>query len=268
MAKLTSVRKKPARTRGPGRGKRDSVLPLHHRIYIVLRRRLVEGRYPADLSMPGEHQLAEEFIASRVTIRRVLDQLHKEKLIDRRHGAGTFPTSSASGRDAEPPVSYFDYIAASSHAQSMLLIELAELPVPLFLTQIDPRFGPTVLKIVRVAAIKGVPHHLLRTYVPGEFGRLFSGRSLGNKTVLEVLKRKGISPRESEIRMGAMAADTVEARHLKVAVGVPLVQVIRISRLTDGRVVEYNEILSVADIVAYRFSFDWRNGTVKLPAVE
>jgi DNA-binding GntR family transcriptional regulator len=68
--------------------------------------------------------------------------------------------------------------------------------------------------------------------------------------------------------MGAMAADTVEARHLKVAVGVPLVQVIRISRLTDGRVVEYNEMLSVADIVAYRFSFDWRNGTVKLPAVE
>jgi GntR family transcriptional regulator len=218
--------------------------------------------------MPGEHQLAEEFTASRVTIRRVLDQLHKDQLIDRRHGSGTFPIPPTAGTAAEPPVSYYDYIAASSHAQEMTLVESTELATPPFLAQIDERFGLSVLIVVRVAAIKGIAHHLLRTYVPADLGKLFSARSLGNKSVLEMLKRKGISPRESEMRMGAVAADTFEARHLNVAVGAPLVHAIRISRLTDGRVIEYNQMLSVGDMVAYRFSFDWRSGTVKLPSVE
>jgi GntR family transcriptional regulator len=246
----------------------SEVLPLHHRIYIVLRHRLVEGVYPMDNPMPGEHQLADDFGASRVTIRRVLDRLDREHLIERRHGVGTFPARPRTESPPQPEMSYYDYIAASSHTYDDELLEFAHLPTPQFLSDIDSRFGAVVLKIVRVAFARKMPLHILRTYVPGDIAEHVSRRALGNKTVLELLKKKGVVPHESELKIGAIAADTDEARHLKVAVGAPLVHAIRISRLDDGRAIEYNQMLSVADVFGYRFLFDWGIGTVRLPHID
>ena len=243
------------------------VLPLHHRIYMVLRRRLVEGEYPADRPIPGEHQLAGDFQASRVTIRRVLDRLDKESLIERRHGVGTFPRRSSAAAQTQPEMSYYDYIAASSHTYDDELLEFKFLPTPSFLSEVDALFGAVSLKIVRIAFAKNVPLHILRTYVPGDIAEHVSRRALGNKTVLELLKKKGIVPQESELRIGATSADTEEAKHLKVAVGAPLVHAIRVSRFSDGRAIEYNQMLSVADMFGYRFAFDWRVGSVRLPFI-
>ena len=69
----------------------DRLVPLHHQVYMMLRRRLLEGVYPADKPLPGEHRLAEEFEVSRVTIRRTLARLGNEGLVTRRRGSGTFP---------------------------------------------------------------------------------------------------------------------------------------------------------------------------------
>jgi GntR family transcriptional regulator len=263
----TTPRRKATLPRQRAASHSSAVRPLHHRIYIVLRRRLVEGVYPIDRPMPGEQQLAEDFRASRVTIRRVLDRLDEDGLIERRRGVGTFPTRSQVPAAPQPEISFNEYIAASSHAYDDELLEYKYLPTPSFLGNIDAGFGPAVLKIVRVAFAKGIPLHILRTYVPGDIAEHVSRRALGNKTVLELLKEKGIVPQDSELRIGAISADTDEARHLNVAVGAPLVHAIRVSRLTDGRAIEYNQMLSVADLFGYRFSFDWRTGAVRLPHI-
>lgn len=264
----TTVRRRTTVPRPPAFESASEVLPLHHRIYIVLRRRLVEGVYPADRPMPGEHQLADDFRASRVTIRRVLDRLDRENLIERRHGVGTFPARQQAESAPQPEMSYYDYIAASSHTYDDELLEFVHLPTPQFLSDIDGCFGAVVLKIVRVAYAEEMPLHILRTYVPGDIAGHVSRRSLGNKTVLELLKKKGIVPHESELKIGAIAADTDEAQHLRVAVGAPLVHAIRVSRLDDGRAIEYNQMLSVADVFGYRFLFDWGTGRVRLPHID
>ena len=263
----TTARRKPTLKHPPPNDDTSHVLPLHHRIFIVLRRRLVEGVYPPDHPIPGEHQLAEDFGASRVTIRRVLERLDKEGHIERRHGVGTFPTRAPDAVPAQPAMSYFDYIAASSHTYDDQLLEFNYVPTPGFLSDLDIRFGAVALKIVRLAFKKKVPLHIFRTYVPGDLAEHVPRRSLGNKTVLEVLKKQGIVPQESELRIGAMAADIDEAQHLSVTVGAPLVHAIRISRLADGRAVEYNQMISVADLFGYRFVFDAR-GMIRLPHMD
>jgi len=198
----------------------------------------------------------------------VLDRLDRERLIERRHGVGTFPIRQLTESPPQSEMSYYDYIAASSHTYDDELLEFLYLPTPQFLNEIDSRFGAVVLKIVRVASAKRLPLHILRTYVPGDIAEHVSRRALGNKTVLELLKKKGIVPLASELKIGAIAADTDEAQHLDVTVGAPLVHAIRISRLDDGRAIEYNQMLSVADRFGYRFSFDWRVGTVRLPHID
>jgi GntR family transcriptional regulator len=263
VKKSPARRKRSVTTRVPVRDPHQ-VLPLYHRIYVVLRRRLQDGEYPLQRPIPGEHQLAKDFSASRVTIRRVLDQLEKQGLVDRRHGAGTYPLAGARDGGATE-MSYSDYIAASSHSYDDSLVEFAHIPTPGFLSAGGAELGAVVLKIVRIARREGVACHILSTYVPADLAEHVSRRAIGNKTVLELLKKHGIQPRESELKISAVVADSFEARHLDVAVGSPLVHAIRISRLTDGRAIEYQEMHSVADMFGYRFLVDWRTGGLKLP---
>src|SRR5690349_11005101 len=64
-------------------------LPKYHRIYLVLREQLHEGRFAAGL--PGELALMQQFGGARVTVRRALEQLAGEGLITREPGRGTRP---------------------------------------------------------------------------------------------------------------------------------------------------------------------------------
>lgn len=264
---MTKTQTRPRRKLKAGtRGRSVShVLPLHHRVYIVLRNRLAEGVYPSDRPMPGEHSLAQDFETSRVTIRRVLDRLRREGLIDRRHGAGTFPLARADEDGSIAKTSFYDYIAASSHIYDAMLLEFKRMPTPGFLTSAVPGFDTSVLKILRVTSVKGVPHHVVLTYVPGSVAGGISRRTVGNKTLLELLKKRGVVPAGSELRIGAVAAEPLEARHLHVPVGVPLVRAIRVSRLESGQPIEYTEILSVAALFGYRFLFDGGIGGVSQP---
>ncbi len=65
------------------------LLPKYHRIYLVLREQLQEGRFAQGL--PGELALVQQFGVARVTVRRALSQLAQEGLISREPGRGTRP---------------------------------------------------------------------------------------------------------------------------------------------------------------------------------
>ena len=55
-----------------------------------LRRRVAAGEFAGGGLLPSESQLAAAFASSRVTIRRALEELHDEGLIDSRQGFGWF----------------------------------------------------------------------------------------------------------------------------------------------------------------------------------
>ena len=68
-----------------------SLEPLKaRRIYLLLRERIASGEFAPGARLPSEPALATEHGVSRVTIRRALDSLAGDGLIDRRVGAGTF----------------------------------------------------------------------------------------------------------------------------------------------------------------------------------
>ena len=67
-----------------------------------LRGRIAAGEFAGGRLLPSEAQLAEQFAASRVTVRRALEALHDEGLVDSRQGLGWFvaadPLRQALGR--------------------------------------------------------------------------------------------------------------------------------------------------------------------------
>jgi GntR family transcriptional regulator len=63
--------------------------PRYVQILDELRRRVEDGTYPLDRSLPTENDLCEEFGASRYTIREALRRLVDQGMVSRRQGAGS-----------------------------------------------------------------------------------------------------------------------------------------------------------------------------------
>ncbi len=75
----------------------DNPTPRYYKIYRLLKLAIENGQFPPERAMPGENALAERYDVSRLTIRRSLELLQREGLVQRRQGAGTFASSRASG---------------------------------------------------------------------------------------------------------------------------------------------------------------------------
>jgi GntR family transcriptional regulator len=64
--------------------------PLYRQVYDIVVRRVAQGMWRPGEALPSEQSLAKELGVSQGTMRKVLDALTAEKVLDRRQGKGTF----------------------------------------------------------------------------------------------------------------------------------------------------------------------------------
>ena len=67
-----------------------SFQPLYKQVYDYLTERLVSGYWKPSESLPSEIALAEELGVSQGTVRKALNQMVVENLLERRQGKGTY----------------------------------------------------------------------------------------------------------------------------------------------------------------------------------
>lgn len=71
-------------------------MTAYSQVADALRRRILAGEFAAGAQLPTEQQLCLMFSASRITIRRALQILEEEMLVQRRQGSGTFVSAAPS----------------------------------------------------------------------------------------------------------------------------------------------------------------------------
>jgi GntR family transcriptional regulator len=64
--------------------------PLYRQVYDIMVRKVAQGVWRPGTSLPSEQNLAREMGVSQGTMRKVLDALTAENLLERRQGKGTF----------------------------------------------------------------------------------------------------------------------------------------------------------------------------------
>src|ERR1051326_2205359 len=72
----------------------SSAMPRWYQIAVILRNRILNGRFAAGDRIPSEADLVKEFGVSRMTVRQALDRLANEHLIVRQQGIGTMVTQN------------------------------------------------------------------------------------------------------------------------------------------------------------------------------
>lgn len=216
-------------TRPSSQGRAELPLPRYHRIYLVLREGLAEGRFPSHQPLPGEFELARRFGVSRVTLRAALGRLARDKLIVRQRGRGTFPSARPPAVPIQTNLSgLLENLLMMGLKTAVRVIELAEIVPPADVAAaLRLAAHDKVQKAIRVRSYRGAPVSHLTTFVPSEVARGFGHKALAAKPLLQLLEEAGVVVTEAEQIISARLADPAVAPLLEVGIGSPLLAVTR-----------------------------------------
>ena len=201
-----------------------------------LRRSVEAGELTAGRLLPSESELSTVHGVSRVTVRKALELLRDEGLIDSRQGFGWFvaadPLRQALGRlgtiegqlselgvASERRVVGFRFVTAPPRARQVL-------------------GSSSVLEVRRVNLADGEPFARVTVWCPDELGASLSRAQVEKAPFYELL---GIEIGRATQTIGAAAASATDAELLQVPVGSPVLRCERVTRDVDDRPILLSE---------------------------
>lgn len=225
-------------------------------VYLVLRDRILSGAIAFGTKLPTENELADVHGVSRVTVRRALGELARERLIERRRSAGTrvvyrpvvapmtadisgtLASLADMGRRTTVKLLSFDYAPAEGAAAQALGVTSDQM----------------LQRSVRVRSVDGEPFSYLTTFVPESVSLTFSRQELASRPLLDLLERAGVKIEHVRQRISAGLATPDVAGALHVRTGTPLIELTRVVYDQSGRGVEHLHALYRPD--RYAFEID------------
>lgn len=220
--------------------------PLHHQVAALLKQGIAAGRPAPGQRLPGEEALAELYGVSRVTVRRALQSLADEGLIERRQGQGTFVARSAAvAALASPMAGYMGRVAAARRRSRPRVLYCAWVaPPPPVREALALGQREQALRVVRLRVRGDLPLMHSTVHLPPFVGERFGARDFGAKALTELMQREGFAYARFEMVAGAVLADAALAVHLQVPAGSALVDVRRVAFDAAGRALEHQAIVA------------------------
>lgn len=217
----------------------------YQQVYTVLSQALAEGNIGAGELLPSEPTLVRQYGVSRTTVRKALARLASEGSIVRRRGSGTFARGglekSSSARKVTARV--LDDLRGLDASTRSTLLDFEIVTTPEFLLHEWPEFGMTALLIRRLRTVDDEAVVLATIYVPERLASLITPRRVHSDSVLVALDKLGHRAATAEQQTSAVAADPSAARHLKCPVGAALLNVRKLTRDAQGRILDYTNFV-------------------------
>jgi GntR family transcriptional regulator len=214
--------------------------PLYRQVYDFLLKQIADSVWRPNDTLPSEQALAEQLRVSQGTVRKALDALVVEKLIERRQGKGTivaehtqeralfrfFRLSEPGGERTVPTSS--DESVKRRPAKAAELRKL----------QLDA--GEQVVEIVRTRSVGGRPVIYERSVLAlRHFPDIDRRQPLPNTLYAMFQQQYGVNIVSAEEELRAHQTRAEDARRLPLAVGAPLLHIERIAIALDGSRVEW-----------------------------
>jgi GntR family transcriptional regulator len=194
-----------------------------------LRRRVEAGDFVAGRLLPSESELSASYAASRVTVRKALEGLRDEGLVDARQGFGWFVAADplrqslgrlgtieaqleASGARSERRVLDFGFVAAPPRVRHLLGVD-------------------EVLEVRRLNLADGEPFALVTVWCPAELAAPLSRADVERSPFYDLLE---VPIGGATQTIAAGAATSQQAELLAVPVGSPVLLCERVTSSTGG----------------------------------
>jgi GntR family transcriptional regulator len=221
---------------------RASPLPLHVQVKQALMDRIARRMWePGDL-VPGDLVLCEQFGVSRTVVRQALSELAHEGWVVRERGRGTFVAPPKLTETAVERLSgFFEDMVALGHPPVSQVLRREVRPADeQIAARLDVKPGTAIVEIERLRFVEDEPVVLTTTYLPHALAPGLDTADLTRRSLYEFLETEcGLTLARGRRTIEAVAADARQARLLRIRKGAPLVFLLSMSYLSDGRPIEY-----------------------------
>ncbi|MGS4944023.1 phosphonate metabolism transcriptional regulator PhnF [Meridianimarinicoccus sp. RP-17] len=225
--------------------------PLWRSIADSLLGDISNGRYGPGDKLPTEAQLSARFDVNRHTVRRALAELADAGLVDPRRGSGVYVAErqtdypvgrrtrfhtgiAAAGRDGEKRILGIDTRAADREEAAAL--------------DLDP--GAPIHVVHGLLLADGKPIGLFQSAFPADRLPGLPAALKHTTSVTRALAACGVPDyTRRATRLTAKTAKPVQARHLKIAEGAPVLRSVSVNIDPAGRPVEYGRTWFAGDRV-------------------
>lgn len=232
--------------------------PLYSLIAQNFRELITQGKLKPGDALPSEWELSEYYGASRLTVRRALDDLSREGWVRRRHGVGTFVGNPKSAQIAPSKLSFTQQMLAIGRIPSSQLLNVAIVPASAEVAaSLNLKAETPVIKITRLRLADGEPILLETACLQAErFPGLENVETWINGSLYETLENRfNTKIKVMDQILEPVILDEDDAILLRSQPGTPAIYSEVISYAEDGTPIEYSWSVTPGERSKFVFSF-------------
>lgn len=214
---------------------RSDPMPLYQQLRRSLRGAIEKNVLATDDALPAERDIAADFGVSRITVRKAIEGLVEEGLLDRRHGAGTFVASRIQKNMAALSSFSEDMASRGWQARSDWLSKKQGQVTPAEALALGLPPGMAVYRFDRIRYAGDTPLAIEHAIVPASCLPSIDAIDTSLYAALELTNHR---PTRALQRLQAIAFDQDRADLLGINPGDPGLFIERRGFLDDGRAVE------------------------------
>jgi GntR family transcriptional regulator len=221
--------------------------PIRYRIIADdLRDRIADGEFHLGSVLPSEADLSANYEASRVTVRRALEALRLDGLVESRQGFGWLVAADPVRQDLTRLATLDGQLGAAGVRSERRIVSFGFRRTPAQVK--DFLSGRSVLEVVRLHLADGLPFARVTVWCREDIGATLSRDDVARSAFLEQLP---VQLGGATQTIGADAASAADAELLDVPVGSPVLVAERVTRDAAGDVVLVSEHVFPAHLTRF-----------------
>ncbi|MCE0487391.1 GntR family transcriptional regulator [Ornithinimicrobium sediminis] len=216
---------------------RSSPTPYYHQLKEILREQVTTGVLKPGDQLDGEHELCRRYGVSRPVVRQALADLHREDVLDRVRGRGTFVSQPRTSQTLVQFVHglYDDVVAMGRTLRSevrQLTVEPADADISQRL-RVPP--NTPVIRIARLRYVDDEPWVYTVSHVPFALAPGLLKEDLTDQSLYHLLQERfGLQIQRSDRTVEAQQADPQLAKDLQIKAGDAVLKLGSVSFTADG----------------------------------
>jgi GntR family transcriptional regulator len=221
---------------------RNISVPAYQQVAEHIKSQILNGKLSAGGRLPPESELIHGSNLSRVTIRKGLEILENEGLVERKQGLGTFVRNPIS-QELSRVQTITEVLLSKGITPRVKVISFGIVRPPEVVSRALSLNGNEKLLLAKRLYLSGDdPLALLHIFLPLDFrehAEVLRNETFSNETTYTIWERVGIPIQGAAHSIRAARADKEDARALGVNRGDPLLILDRITYAKDGRPLEF-----------------------------
>ena len=238
--------------------KANNSIPLYEQLQTIIRDNILSGMYAPGERMPSEPELERSFGVSRITVRRAIEELEKDGMLERKQGRGTFVRYNKVKNNMDSIMGFTDSLAGMG-LQPRRVVHVKRV------VQADARVASTlciergapVIELKRTMCDGAKPILYDECYYPLErFPGMAEKLREDVSTYRLIREEYGVAMTRAYKRFNVELADREISKYLNCKQGVPLFSIFKVAYDEEDVPVHISKSLVLADCATYVLEVD------------